>query len=136
MFINISNHPSSKWSQEQIIAAKKLGGDIIDIPFPIVPTRSSTKEIEAIADIIHHKIMSLAAKERKTTVMIQGEFTLTHLITNVLIRKGIICVCACSDRVVNKIVLADGTVKKEVKFKFVQFRPYSQYGIPYSQYGI
>ena len=71
MFINISNHPSSKWSQEQIIAAKKLGGDIIDIPFPIVPTRSSTKEIEAIADIIHHEIMSLAAKERKTTVMIQ-----------------------------------------------------------------
>lgn len=129
MFINISNHPSSKWTKEQLTAAKKLGGDVIDISFPDVPATASTKEVESIADSLHHKIMSLAAKEGKTTVMVQGEFTLTHIIITLLMRGGIICVAACSDRVVDEIVLADGTVKKEVKFKFVQFRPYSQYGI-------
>ena len=33
MFVNLSNHPSSNWTPEQISAA---GGNVVDLPFPQV----------------------------------------------------------------------------------------------------
>ena len=37
MFINLSNHPSLKWNEDQKKAALEMGGRIIDMPFPPVP---------------------------------------------------------------------------------------------------
>lgn len=53
MFINVSNHPSSKWSQAQKDAA---GGEILDIPFPNINPRASTWEVEAMASEFEKRI--------------------------------------------------------------------------------
>lgn len=36
MLLNLSNHPSSLWCDEQIKAAETLFGEIVDLPFPQV----------------------------------------------------------------------------------------------------
>ena len=33
MFLNLSNHPSANWSQEQTEAAMRLYGEIVDLPW-------------------------------------------------------------------------------------------------------
>ena len=50
-FINLSNHPSSGWGEEQKQAAKQWG-TIIDYPFPEVNAQSSTQNIKELAEII------------------------------------------------------------------------------------
>ncbi len=38
-FLNISNHPSDKWTEKQLNSALELADQIIDLPFPnINPT--------------------------------------------------------------------------------------------------
>lgn len=61
---------------------------------------------------------------RPDIVMIQGEMTFTYAMIQLLLVKGITSVAACSDRVSNEVVQADGTTKKVSEFKFVQFREY------------
>ena len=40
MFINLTNHPSATWSEEQLKAARQYG-EIVDLHFPIIePTFS------------------------------------------------------------------------------------------------
>lgn len=36
MLLNLSNHPSSLWCDEQKKAAETLFGEIVDLPFPQV----------------------------------------------------------------------------------------------------
>lgn len=50
-FINLSNHPSSGWGEEQKQAAKQWG-TIIDYPFPEVDAQSSTQNIKELAETI------------------------------------------------------------------------------------
>ncbi len=40
-FINLTNHPSTKWGADQLAAAKKYG-NIVDIPFPAVDPEASS----------------------------------------------------------------------------------------------
>ena len=34
VFVNFSNHPSLRWSDEQLKVARQQYGEIIDVPFP------------------------------------------------------------------------------------------------------
>ena len=97
IFINFSNHPSDRWSNEQKKAALNYG-EIIDIPFPSVDSNGDESYIKETGNKMIERIMSYHPK----AVLCQGEFTL-----------------ACSNRNVKE----DGN-KKIVEFNFVRFRSY------------
>lgn len=126
MFINISNHPSSKWNEEQLNAARELGGEVIvDIQFPNVPSAVSGRDIEYMAIELVNDVYFKIEGSDNNVAMVQGESTLaTTVIAMLQDFCGIKVVAACSDRNVEEIVLDDGTVKKNVIFKFIQFREY------------
>lgn len=122
MFINLSNHQSSKWSSAQLESAFALTSDnhIQDIPFPVVPSTATTTDILTIADGLHHIVM----KNKPEAIMIAGEFTLAYTLIELCLRAGIKVVAACSDRRTKETVNEDGTVTKITVFEFVQFREF------------
>lgn len=121
MFVNLSNHPSEKWSDQQ--KGMFSGGHaIVDIPFPPVPASASMVEVHAMArDIVAAHFIDPArgwTDGRKNRVMVQGEFSLTIELTRMLQALGWECVVACSER--NTVDNDDGT--KTTRFEFVRFR--------------
>jgi hypothetical protein len=131
MFVNYSNHPSSKWSVEQKEAAS-VYGEIVDIPFPAVSSIASSEAITDMATAEVTKIITALTSNplcegEENAVMCQGEFTLSFLVTCMLINCGKKVVSACSERVTEEKILPSGEVEKIINFKFVQFREYVHY---------
>lgn len=116
MFYNISNHPSAKWSAEQLTAAQQLGGEVRDIAFPAVPTSATTVEIAAMADQLASQVAD------GDVAMVQGEFSLTYSLTRRLRDRGLRVVVACTDRKSVEVQKPDGTVEKTTVFEFAGFR--------------
>ena len=83
-FINLSNHPSSGWGEEQKQAAKQWG-TIIDYPFPEVDAQSSTQNIKELAEIIVISVL----KRNPSAIMCQGEMTLTYQLVKLFKEKGL-----------------------------------------------
>ena len=119
VFINLSNHPSDQWSQEQIIAARKFG-DIVDMPFPVIPAEMCHEEVVALAKDYTERIL----KYDKPIVMVQGEFTFSYNMVSLLLSEDITVVAACSERVTFEKTNEDGTSTKRVVFRFAGFRTY------------
>ena len=122
MFINLSNHQSSKWSSAQLESAFALTSDshVMDISFPAVPSTATTEDIITIADGLYHKVMA----NKPETIMVAGEFTLAYAMIELCLRAGIKVVAACSERRTNEVVNEDGTTTKTTVFEFVQFREF------------
>lgn len=119
MFVNFSNHPSSHWSVEQLVAAGAYGS-IKDIPFPAVPANASTYDVQLMAKETVEKIL---ADGKPEAVLCQGEASLAFYVTRGLLQRGVSVFVACSDRQVEEIVdPATGETVKTAVFKFVRFR--------------
>ena len=118
VFINFSNHPSFRWSEEQLAAARSYG-DIMDLPFPNVSPTASTEEVQELAEPVIQKII----EQKPAAVMCQGEFTLSVYVISQLVKQGILVLTACSERVVTEKT-ENGELVKTAAFHFVQFRPY------------
>ena len=116
MFINLTNHPSSGWSKEQLKAAQEYG-EVVDFPFPNIEPFFTSNEVKELAEITVKKIMTHNAHP---VVHIMGEMTLTYAIVSRLKTIGINCVASTTERLVK--MMPDG--KKVSEFKFVQFREY------------
>ena len=56
MFINISNHPSDKWSEEMIEAAQQYG-QVIDIAFPNVGANWDETKVSEVATKFMEQIL-------------------------------------------------------------------------------
>ena len=67
MFINLTNHPSAKWSESQRKAAEEYG-EIVDMGFPDIDSKMSSEEVKRFAMDYVKKIME---KEPKC-VLCQG----------------------------------------------------------------
>lgn len=119
-FINFSNHPSSAWKEEQVLAAEEYG-EIVDMPFPQIPADASEADIAVLADRSAKEI----ARKAPAAVMCQGEFTFVYAVVRRLIAMGIVCVAACSDRRAVEYTDENGDLKKESVFEFVRFREYN-----------
>lgn len=115
MFINLSNHPSKNWSEEQLTAAKSFG-EIKDIVFPNVSPAASESAVEKLA---FDTVESFPLSE-DLTVHVMGEMTLTYAIVSILKARGIRCVASTTERIVTDN--PDGT--KTTAFKFFKFREY------------
>mgnify|MGYP006924884498 FL=1 len=118
-FINLSNHPSSGWGEEQKQAAKQWG-TIIDYPFPEVDAQSSTQNIKELAGTIVISVL----KKNPSAIMCQGEMTLTYQLVKLFKEKGLTVLAACSERKISETILPDGTYQKKAVFQFVKFREY------------
>jgi len=116
MFINLTNHPSDTWSNEQLRAAHCFG-EIIDLPFPIIEPVFSKAEVDELADITVDGITDL---DSDSVVHVMGEMTFTYAVVERLKARGIVCVASTTERLVK--MTTDG--KKISEFKFIQFREY------------
>ena len=121
MFVNFSNHPSDKWDEKQIKAANYYG-DIVDIQFPSVPSRAGEDEIGRLAEKYADMVEKSAGKDG--AAMVQGEFTLTYAVVNLLKEKGVKVVSACSERDVVEEEDEFGNIVRRAKFDFMRFREY------------
>lgn len=120
-FYNISNHSSNTWSEKQINAAKDFSLEIIDIPFPNVNPNYDNEKILSLCFEIMKKI------EEYSVCMVQGEFSLTYMLTTMLIKlKGCVVVVACSERK-SKEQIINGKTEKISEFEFIQFREIINY---------
>lgn len=119
LFLNISNHPSEKWGEQQLTAAKALG-EVVDLPFPTVDQSASEEEIGKLADGMVTEIMT-KWPDCDITAHIMGELTLTFALVRKLSAKGVMCVASTTERIV--VDNPDGT--KTSKFSFCQFRAFA-----------
>ena len=119
IFINLSNHPTSKWSEEQLTAAKKFG-EIIDIPFPQVSPEATRQEVSNLAFDCYKEIADKYEPDyNDVTIHIMGEMTFTH---NFVLIASMDCICVASTT--ERIVTENPDGSKTSTFKFVQFRAY------------
>lgn len=113
LFINLSNHPSPKWSFDQITAVGNA--TIIDIEFPNIDPNWYTSDVyekaNTMATTIYNRIKKLGLTELNVTVLVQGEMTLTFALVTVLKSWGFDVVSATSERIVDD-------------FHFIKFRRY------------
>ena len=121
-FINISNHPISKWDESQKRKAGLLGGvEGIDIPFPNVPPEADVLPLarELVAEV---QAMGSPADEDVGIwgVHVMGEQTLCFPVVAELLRLGYNCLASTTER---KVIEKDGV--KTSMFSFVKFRRYA-----------
>jgi hypothetical protein len=117
IFLNISNHPSSGWSEAQTGAALALAERIVDIAFPNVPPAASLADVEKMA-----LDLSVEVPAETSHALVQGEFTLAFELVRRLQARGIICLAATTER---RTEVAPNGAKTSV-FTFVQFRAYPE----------
>jgi hypothetical protein len=113
MLLNLSNHPSANWAEEQLAAA---GGTVIDLAFPQVAPDGDEAYIESLANEYLDEILKMDNVE---AVHIMGEMNFTYSLVNKLKAHNIKCVASTTKR---ETVEENGV--KISKFKFVKFRNY------------
>ena len=118
-FINISNHPSSKWSEIQLKAAQNYV-EIIDWGFPTIDPQWGDSEISALADEYVKKVKLLDKSPSAITLHIMGEMTFCHALISRLRCLGYCCMASTTQRLAQE--KEDGS--KEVRFVFERFRKY------------
>lgn len=131
LFINLSNHPSNKWAQEQLYAAKKYdnpngSNEIADIAFPNIPPDYTTEQVEEMAAGYASVIEQACYQDKiERVIHLAGELSFCFAFAKYFAthtrwaNRNITIVTACSDRISTD--LGDG--KKELHFIFKQFRP-------------
>lgn len=119
MFINLTNHPSSGWSEEQLKAAEAYG-EIRDITFPQVDEKASESEIKSLADNYVTEILSMG-EAQDIVVHIMGEQTFCYALIAKLQKKGVRCLASCTkhDSYTNE------KGEKVSNFHFTRFREYA-----------
>ena len=119
IFINHTNHPSARWSAEQVAAAQAYG-EISDVAFPAVSAEATAAEVRVLVCEYIEKI--LAAEP--SCVLCQGEFNYTFEMVSRLKSAGVMVVATTSERSVRAEILPDGSTRQISTFRFVQFREY------------
>lgn len=119
IFVNHTNHPSARWSAEQV-AASQLYGEIKDVPFPAINPRASSDDIKELVEENLEKILALNPR----AVLCQGEFNYTFALVERLKAAGVVVLAATSERVATVEILPDGSARQSSIFKFVMFREY------------
>jgi len=122
MLLNLSNHPSHLWDEQQVVQATKLYGKIEDIPFPTISPTEDTDAVtwlaESYLNICQEKLKS--STDKINAVHLMGELTFTFALVVRLQRCNILCVASTAKR----DVLDYGNGQKKVSFDFISFREY------------
>ena len=116
MFINLTNHPSPGWSEDQLKAAQQYG-EVVDFSFPNIEPFFTSEDIYELANKV---VEGIKALDSNPVVHVMGEMTFTYAVVSRLKALGVTCVASTTERLVK--MMPDG--KKISEFKFVQFREY------------
>lgn len=121
MLINLTNHPSVQWSENQIKAAE-MYGEIVDLPFPYVDPMWDLEKIKQIAAIFEEKVFQLLQQEKNgnNAVHLMGELTLCYELIKRLQKMGIRCIASTSQR--NTVTNGNSKISE---FNFCRFREYN-----------
>lgn len=115
MLLNLSNHPSAHWPENQINAAVVLFGEIKDLAFPQVEPVLDSLSLNLLVDEYVVRIANL----NPDAVHIMGEMTFTYRLVRQLEKRHIRCIASTTERVAE---VREG-IKTSI-FRFVQFRDY------------
>ena len=118
MLINLSNHPSTDWSPEQLQQASQYG-PVVDLPFPEVEAQEDETYIAGLAQEYTDKIINIA-KHKPATVHTMGEMTLTFAMVKRSQAAGYTCIASSAQRVVQELP----NHKFLKTFRFIRFRQY------------
>ena len=118
LFLNLSNHPSDKWSKAQLDAARAYG-EVVDMPFPEIDPGATTEEIHRLAEEYAEEI-SCKYPDCDLTVHLMGEMTFAFRLVTLLHARGVRCVASTTQRKTSEL---EGG-KKESIFEFEAFREY------------
>ena len=122
MLINLSNHPSANWPEEQKLKALELYKEIVDIPFPEVDPNGEEEYIENLAGEYLNKILEIKNRTSETVVVhLMGELTFSFALLVKLKANGVRCVASTTQRV----VMDEGNGRVTKLFRFVRFREYN-----------
>lgn len=121
--INLSNHPSSKWSEAQKNAALLVDGcPVVDLAFPNIDPMVDEITVETLAVSYVEKIVELRVPHRHRFVHLMGEATFVAVLHQMLTAMDIAVCVSTTERKSVETLQPDGTTKKEVTFQFVKFR--------------
>ncbi len=122
MLINLSNHPSHLWGENQKTAATAYG-KLVDLPFPAIEPTASTDAISLLAEQYEVKIRQLLATDTDSAfaVHVMGELTFCFALVLRLQKAGITCLASTTRRE----TVENGDGLKTSRFEFVRFREYS-----------
>lgn len=115
MLINLSNHPSNRWTEVQLSTAIDSYGAVQDIPFPNIPPAMNSAKLDELTTEYLKKIIDA----KPQAVHLMGEMTFTFRLVTALKNTKIPCIASTTNRIVEE---KEG--KKIVQFEFVQFRQY------------
>ena len=118
--INISNHPSTTWTKEQLEHLTELFGPVEDIPFPNIHPSMTSDEVWDMANEMYYRIAHLGYQ---VTAHVMGEMVFTHALVNLLTKVGILCIASVTERVAS--IDPETGVKTSV-FKFQGYRAYNK----------
>lgn len=117
-FINISNHPASKWRSDQMNAALEYG-EIEDFAFPQISPEHDDAAIEILAQNYFLQIIN-ENQPYQLTIHLMGEQTFCYALLQKFKAVGIKVVASTTSR-----ISEDETGgKKTSVFQFVRFREY------------
>lgn len=121
MLLNLSNHPLSSWTENQISYAEKYYGKVVDLEFPQIPPDADEDLITALANDYKEICLDILSSSKDITnaVHIMGELTFCFALVNELKKINIKCVASTTDR--NSYELNGMKVSN---FNFVRFREY------------
>lgn len=121
MLLNLSNHPVTEWTKDQLEIAEHDFGRIIDEPFPMIPPEYSGEEVRQMAEQYLDICRSvLGQPDKGNAVMLSGEIVFCSMLSHMLLKAGYRVVCATTRRdVINH---GDGIIERT--FKFIRFRDY------------
>ena len=120
MFANLSNHPETQWSEEQRRAAEAIARPILDFPFPGVDPAASAEAVGELARMMAATVMMAGP----AAALVEGEFTLTYAVVGLLMRAGVPCYAATSNREAIERPLDGGGIGRSSVYRFVSLRRY------------
>lgn len=118
MFYNVSNHPSAGWGGRQVAAARALGGEIADVPFPAVDPTLTATQVGALASEFAASL--IPRLKPGDVVHVMGELCMVYALVGLLRAHGVRCVASTTVR--QAVEMPDGA--KLSHFRFVAFRDY------------
>ena len=120
MLLNLSNHPSPFWPDNQKSAALEQFGEISDLPFPAIDPEEGTEQIQKRAAEYERIAVQRLQGQAVKAVHLMGEMTFTLALTARLQKHGIPVYCSTTRR--NVTDEKDGKIT--TRFEFVRFRMY------------
>jgi hypothetical protein len=119
MFINLSNHPTTKWEAAQINAVPKKYGSIVDLAFPNIPPKMNADDVASLAKEYFGKISQLVGTDTDNAIHLMGETVFVYILATLLLKSGFDVMASTTERIVSY----ENNSKISI-FHFIRFRQF------------